>query len=126
LLLGRLDRCLLRTHAHFDGITLAPDGKQLGLDYHDDPDDLPSPGEPFFRYVISLHSSPKLITGRSPSGAGAERELAYSDIPQDVIDDACRWIESNVAATSGGQGKLDSQILTDYLSLLERHRVIVP
>jgi hypothetical protein len=75
---------ILGTHEHFDGVTLAPDGKQLSLDYYD----YPEPGaQRFFHYVISLHSSPKLITGHSPISVDAEQELAYEDIPRDVIHD---------------------------------------
>ena len=114
---------ILRTHEHFDGITLAPDGKHLSLDYYDYPE---PDAQRFFHYVFSLHSSPKLITGRSPISVDAELELAYEDIPPDVIHDVCSWLESNMAAAHAQQGHLIFQILTDYRGLLERHRPSLP
>ena len=114
---------ILRTHEHFDGITLAPDGKHLSLDYYDYPE--PN-AQRFFHYVFSLHSSPKLITGRSPISVDAELELAYEDIPQDVIHDACSWLESNIATAHTQQRKPILQILTNYRVLLERHRPSLP
>jgi hypothetical protein len=114
---------ILRTHEHFDGITLAPDGKHLSLDYYDYPE---PDAQRFFHYVLSLHSSPKLITGRSPISVDSELELAYEDIPPDVIHDLCSWLESNMAAAHAQQGHLIFQILTDYRGLLERHRPSLP
>ena len=114
---------ILRTHEHFDGITLAPDGKHLSLDYYDYPE---PDAQRFFHYVFSLHSSHKLITGRSPISVDAELELAYEDIPPDVIHDVCSWLESNMAAAHAQQGHPIFQILTDYRGLLERHRPSLP
>jgi hypothetical protein len=113
----------LGTHEHFVGITLAPDGNQLSLDYYD----YPEPGaQRFFHYVISLQSSPKLLSGHTPISVDAEQELSFEDIPPDIIHDACSWLESNVAAAYGEQRQPISQILTDFLALLERHKISLP
>jgi len=89
----------------------------LTLDYSD----APEPGaEQFFHYVISLHSPPRLITGRSPFSAEVEREIAFDEIPSDVIHDACSWLESNIEVAAEQQDSLLCRTLARYLEALSR------
>jgi len=89
----------------------------LTLDYSD----APEPGaEQFFHYVISLYSSPKLITGHSPHSVDAEREIAVHEIPSDVIREACGWLESNIIAAAEQSDRSLSRTLARYLEALRR------
>jgi hypothetical protein len=106
----------LTTQRQFGGITLAPDGRELTLDYSE----APEPGaERFFHYVFSLQARPKLVTGISRHSIDAERDIAYSEVPSEVIRDACSWLESNIAIAAERQNKSLSGILTEYLAALK-------
>jgi hypothetical protein len=89
----------------------------LTLDYSD----APEPGaEQFFHYIISLHSPPKLITGRSPYSVDEEREIAFDEIPSDVIRDVCSFLESNIIVAAERQDKSLSRTLAGYLEAFSR------
>ena len=88
-------------HQSFDGIILSADGNRLALDYSD-----PDQGGTrlYFRYILSLHSPPRLIAGYAPHGAGSEREISFDEIPAEVVGDARTWLKSN-AETAREQEK---------------------
>lgn len=117
--LWKFGRSCLRTHEHFDGVSLAPDGKQLNLDYYGYPEPC---AQRFFHYVISLDSSPKLLSGHTPISVDAEQELAYEDIPRDVIHDACEWLRSNANIAHTSKKESLTATLLEYLDLLDRQR----
>jgi hypothetical protein len=105
-----------RTHAHFDGITLAPGGQELILEYSD-----PDQGGTRlrYRYLISLTAPPRLVTGYGPEIGTSGDEIGYQEIPEDVLCDGRDWLRSNVEiARAQVQDSLCS-ILSEYLKLLE-------
>jgi hypothetical protein len=58
----------------------------------------------YFRYVILPNASPRMATGYAGPGVGPESEIADREIPKDVVEDACAWLENNMkVAREGGQ-----------------------
>jgi hypothetical protein len=109
------------TYYWFDGIALAPDGRELILEYAD-----PDQGgtKLCFRYIISLDSSPKLLIGYSYEIDRSEREIGYDEIPQDVFNNAHDWLVSNLETATKSNKDALVQILTKYLEIVDRHRVL--
>lgn len=103
------------TYFSFEGITLAPDGRELTLDYSD-----PDQGgtKLCFRYAISLQSPPKLVTGYAHETDRSEREIGYNQIPQDVLRDAHDWLIFNLEIARASKKETLCRILTEYLEAL--------
>jgi len=99
-------------------ITLTPDGSKLTVEYSE----APEPGaERFFHYVISIRSKPRVITGHSPHSVDAEHEIDYSEIPGEVVREARRWLESNLAVAQ--RDTSFASLLSEYLTVLNKvHR----
>jgi hypothetical protein len=96
-------------------ITLAPDGRQLTLEYSE----APEPGaERFFHYVISLQSRPRLITGHSPHSVDTEQEIDYREIPGEIVREARSWLESNLLVANQTDTSL-ARLLSEYLAVLK-------
>jgi hypothetical protein len=96
-------------------ITLAPDGRQLSVEYSE----APEPGaERFFHYVFSLQSRPTLITGHSPYSVDIEKEIDYNEIPSGIIHEVRSWLESNHLIAIGLQDTSLARILSQYLAQL--------
>ena len=90
-----------RTHFYSEGITLSQDGGMMLLGYAD-----PDQGGTrlYFRYIISPYASPRMATGYTGPGVGPESEIAFRELPKDVVEDACAWLENNTkVAREGGQ-----------------------
>jgi hypothetical protein len=106
---------LVPTHEHFDGISLTRDGRELTLDYSDHFE----PGPKLFsHYIFSLHALPKLVTGNSPHTITSERTIAYNDIPDDVLGDACDWLKSKIGVAAASRKEYPHRILVEHLAVL--------
>lgn len=109
------------TYYWFERIALAPDGRELTVDYAD-----PDQGgtKLCFRYVISLQSPPRLITGYAHESGRSESEIGYDQIPQDVFRDALDWLRSNAATARANNKEALTRILTEHLESLNQHRSV--
>jgi hypothetical protein len=112
-----------RTYFWSNGISLAPDGRELTLDYSD-----PDQGGTrlCFRYVITPQSSPRLITGYAHESHRSPREISYDQIPQDVFSDAQHWLKSNLDLARASGKEMLSRILMEYLESLRQREVGPP
>ena len=107
-----------RAHSFFDGVTLAPEGRYLILDYFD-----PDQGGTrlSFRYTISLKGETWLATGYGLEEGRMGKEIAYEDVPKDVLQDASHWVKSNLGHVQDREKGL-FKILNDYSELLDPER----
>jgi hypothetical protein len=80
-------------HSHFDGVSLAPDGGSLWLDYFDrDPG-----GTRFcFRYVLSADAPPRLISGYTHEDSRLNYEIPLERVPRHVFRQAQTWLTSQL------------------------------
>jgi len=76
-------------HGRFDGAAITPDGRSLSLDYFDhDPG-----GTRFcFRYIISVHAPPRLVSGYTHEDSRLDYEITYERIPRHVFGEARYWL----------------------------------
>ncbi|HEY1677918.1 MAG TPA: hypothetical protein VGG04_09445 [Candidatus Sulfotelmatobacter sp.] len=104
-----------RTHSFFEGVALASDGRYLILEYFD-----PDQGGTrlCFRYTISFKGKTWLASGYGLEPGGVGKEIAYEEIPKDVLEDASHWLKSNQERIRDKEKTL-FKILSDYSELLD-------
>jgi len=80
-------------HGRFDGAAIAADGHSLQLDYFDHDQG----GTRFrYRYVVSLHAPPRLISGFIHEDSRLDYEIPFERIPHHVISDAQDWLAAEM------------------------------
>ena len=107
-----------RAHEYFEGVALAADGQYLFLDYFD----ADGPTRLCFRYTISRQGETWLATGRNlfePGRLG--KEIAYGDMPKDVLRDAADWVKSNLEKIQAREQPI-FKALSDYSELLDAEK----
>jgi hypothetical protein len=105
-------------HSHFEGVSLAPNGCELLLDYFDHDQ---GGTRLCFRYVLPLGASPKRITGYAHESSRSEREIRFGEIPRHVFREAADWLIANAEIARTHQRDTLAQTLTHHLEHLRRH-----
>ncbi len=102
-------------HSRFEGAALAPDGRSLLMDYYDHDQG----GTRFcFRYVISAHASPRLVSGYTHEDSRLDYEIPLERIPRHVFKEAQGWLASRIETDFE---KSKAQGLVELLAYLKTH-----
>lgn len=105
-------------HGHLDGISLAPDGRELFLDYFD----YDQGGTRLcFRYVLPLSASPKRITGYAHKSSRSEHKIGFGEIPLQIFRDAEDWLVGNAGFARAQQRDTLAKTLIQHLEHLRTH-----
>jgi hypothetical protein len=103
-------------HSRFEGASIAPDGRSLMLDYYDHDQG----GTRFcFRYVISTHASPRLISGYTHEDSLLDYEIPLERIPRHVFKEAQGWLTSRMTVDCDKLLTRTLVELSEYLKMLE-------
>lgn len=102
-------------HSRFEGAALSPDGRALMLDYFDHDQG----GTRYcFRYVLSAHKPPRLVSGYTHEHSNLDYEIPFERIPHHVLSEAKDWLDSYLKSP---QDKPVDTTLTDLSSFLKKH-----
>lgn len=103
-------------HSRFEGAAIAPDGRSLLLDYYDHDQG----GTRFcFRYVISPHASPRLVSGYTHEDSHLDYEIPLERIPRHVFKEAQGWLTSRLTVDCDKPLARTLAELLEYLKILE-------
>ena len=107
-------------HSHFEGVSLAPDGVELSLDYFD----WDQGGTRLcFHYVFRPDAPLRLFTGYADDGDRRAQPIIADEIPVHVVSDARGWLEVQLSAARSQEKTQLCDRLTEHLDSLGKLKI---